>query len=486
MERVKIENISLKSRVVNAVLWLGITKLLGQILSWFITIYVARILSPDDYGLMGMSFVFIGFIALFQEFGLGSAIIQKKSLTREDLSNAFWLLILLNVFLYALAVLLAPVAAVFFHEPRLTSIIRIISLNILIGSLGLISSNMLARDMSFRKKSQAEFIGNLIGGISMLLFALKGFEVWSLVYGSITGIAVTNLLLCIYYPWKPMFSFSFLKIREMISFGLKVVALRLLGYTYMNSDSLIVGKLLGKTALGYYSLAFQFASIPIDKIVSLLIQVAYPTFSEIQNDTELLRRYFLKTIKLIAFVTFPLFVGFFLVADDAVHILLTEKWSPVILPLQILCIVSTIRAVNAMNVPLVMAKGRPGLGVVNNLIFVVIMPVAFYIGSRYGLKGFSYAWLIAFPIIFLLTTSISVGTIRLSLFDYLKELNHVILASIFMMAIVLVFQHGFSIAYDSRLIRFAGSVVTGGLSYGVYYYIFNREIFAEARAVLKR
>ena len=311
MEWVKIENISLKSRVVNAVFWLGITKLLGQALSWVLTIYIVRMLSPDDYGLMGMAGVFIGFIILFNELGLGSAIIHKKNLAENDISNIFWLVFLLNVGLYLLSFIISPLIASFFNEPRLIIIIRVIAINMIISSLGFISYNMLTKEFTFRKRSQAEFIGNLSGGIATFLFVKNGLGVWSLVYGSIILTSVTNLLFYLYYPWWPSFSFSFSKIKEMFNFGLKVAIARFLWYVYTNSDSLMAAKLLGKTALGYYSLAFQFASIPLDKIVSLVSQVAFPAFSEIQEDAERLKSYFMKIIRFIAFVTFPLFCGNF-------------------------------------------------------------------------------------------------------------------------------------------------------------------------------
>ncbi len=485
MERVKIENISLKSRVVNAVLWLGITKFLGQALSWIITIYVVRILAPEDYGLMGMAGVFIGFVILFNELGLGSAIIHKKKLAEDDISNIFWLVFLLNVGLYLLSFIISPLIAGFFNEPRLIAIIRVIAINMIISSLGFISYNMLTKELTFSRRSQAEFIGNLSGGIATFLFAMNGLGVWSLVYGSIILTAVTNLLFYIYHPWRPGFSFSFSKIKEMFNFGLKVAIARFLWYVYTNSDFLMAGKLLGKTALGYYSLAFQFASIPLDKIVSLVTQVAFPVFSEIQDDAERLKRYFIKMVRVVAFITFPIFCGIALTADDAVILFLTEKWRLTILPLKVLCIVSTLRAIYTINAPLVMAKGKPAIAVLNHLIFAIFLSIAFYIGSFYGLDGLAYSWLIVFPFLFLITTYISLKTIGLSMMEYFKELRHIFIGSLFMAASVIIIQGTF-LAGLGHLDRIIGASLTGAAAYLLYYFIFNREMLAEARAVLKR
>lgn len=475
----------LKRKIVSAVFWVGATKLSGQIISWFITVYVARLLSPDDYGLMGMSFVVIGFVALFNEFGLGSAIIHNKTISKEDLSSICWLVIIINAALYASAWLAAPLMAAWFGEPELAALLRVIALSLLINGVGFVPNNMLAKELAFGRRSVAEFAGNLSGGAATLLFALYGYGVWSLAYGSIVLTAVTNVIYLAGYPWLPDLNISLTKIKTMLNFGVKVAMARLLWYVYSNADFLIAGKLLGKTSLGFYSLAFQFASIPQEKIVSMLTQVAYPGFCEVQNDNTLMRRYFLKTIRLTAFATFPLFIGMSVVADDAVRVFLTEKWAPVILPLQVLCVVSTLRAINAMNAPLVVAKGRPGLAMLNNLIFAVVLPIAFYIGSFYGLEGFSYSWLIVFPIIFLISASISIATIELRMVEYLKTLTHPLFATMFMVIAVMVVKHT-AIGSMDRLPRLVVSCLTGALAYGLYYLIVNRAMFGEVRAMLRR
>jgi O-antigen/teichoic acid export membrane protein len=480
-----VEKVALKSRVVNAVLWLGVTKVIGQAISWTITVYVARILSPDDYGLMGMAVVLTGFIILFNEIGLGSAIVQKKDLTDEDLSSIYWIILTLNIALYILTYFMAPVAALFFGEPRLTDIIRIIAINFIIVGIGSVSYYMLTREITFKRRSQAEFIGSMAGGVSTLIFAVKGFGVWSIVYGSLIFEGTKNILYMAYYPWRPRLSFSYSRIKGMVNFGLKVAVGRLFWYSYSNSDYLIGGKLLGKTLLGYYFLAFQLASMPMEKIVSLVTQVALPAFSELQNDPERLKMYFLKMVRFAAFLTFPLFMGIFLVADDAVYLFLTEKWAPIILPLKILCIVSTLRAINALNAPLVVAKGRPGLTMLCNLALAIVLPVAFYIGSSYGLEGFSYSWLFAFPILFVGITYISIKQAGITLFDYMMELKDIFIAAAFMTLFVTLLQNNI-LSEMERLPRLIISVVAGAFSYLLYFSIFNRMIFAETLRLFRR
>jgi len=483
-ENKKLEETSLKRRMVQGVFWLGWTKVIGQAISWILTIYIARILSPDDYGLMGMALIFIGFIVLNNELGLGAAIVQKKDIREGDLSGIYWTIVLINIIFYLISFFLAPCLSIFFQEPRLTTVIRIIAIIFVINSFGLVSYSMLTRKLDFHKRSLAEFIGNLSGSISSLLFAVNGWGVLSLVFGNIILELIKTSMFIVFSPFKPKLSFSFGRMREMTSFGLKVFAVRAFSYVYGKTDTLIAGKMLGTTLLGYYSLSLSFASIPLDKLVSLATQVSFPAFSEIQEDKELLKKYFLNIVRVIAFVTFPIFLGIFLLADDAVPLFLTEKWSSAILPLKILCIASCFRAINAMNTPLLIAKGRPEIAIKSQVLFSILLPVGFLLGSLYGLEGLSYSWLLVFPVAFLIVTFWTLKVISASLIEYLGHLKHVFLGTAFMALCVLFFQQ--YVLFDlNRVIRFSGTCIMGALSYISYYALFHKKILNEVRGILK-
>lgn len=476
----------LRDRVVMAVFWSSSIRLLSQAVTWVITIYVARLLSPGDYGIMTMTATFTGFVILFNEMGIGSAIIHKENVTTEDLSSIFWLLLLYNSAMFLCSLIIAPYVAGFYNEPRLVSIIRLIGLNFIISSIGIIPYHMLTKNLSFGKRSLSELGGHLSGGLTTLLFAISGWGVWSLVFGIMAVTAVTNLFYCIFYPWRPLFSFSMTRIKSMANFGLKVAGARLLWYIYSNADSLIAGKMLGKLALGFYSMAFQFASVPMDKIVSILTQVAFPAFSEIKSDKKALKNYFFKIVKFTAFITFPLFMGMFLVSEEAVDLLLTEKWRPLVLPLQILCVISMIRAVNAINVPLVVAYGRAGLAMITNLIFALIMPVAFYIGSFYGLEGFAYSWLFVFPFLFLVITYITLNAVGFSIKEYFWELRHPFLATLAMVVIITLIKETSFYSDFSAMSKVVTAVTAGSAIYLLYHAVIDKSMLFEALSLIKK
>ena len=342
----------------------------------------------------------------------------------------------INIFLYFIAFISAPLVASFFHEERLIPIIRVAATSVAIGGLYKIPYSLLTKELMFNKRSIVDFVSRLCGGVSTLLLAIFGYGVWSLVYGLIVWDLVKLILLYIFVGWYPEKFFSYQTIRSMISFGYKATGSGILWHLYSNSDYLIAGKFLGKTSLGYYSLAFQLASLPNEKLISLIGQVVFPLFSKIQDDEITLRKYFLKIVKLTAFIVFPIFTGMYLVAELAIVLLLSEKWIPMILPFKILCLIAALRAINAFNSRLVYATGHPGIALSNTAICSLIMPLGFLIGSKYGLEGLSYAWLFLFPIVFLITTKRSISVINLNLSEYFKNLISPIIATSFMALLV--------------------------------------------------
>ena len=474
---------NVRRRIVDGVLWLTILKLVGQVISWTITVYVVRILSPNDYGLMAMTGVYLNFVILFNELGLGTVLIQQKDVTREDISNIFWAVLLMNGTLYFISFLAAPHIAAFYNEPRLLTIVRVASLILIVKSVGLVSYHMLTRSMVFNKRSQAEMAGNLAGAACILWLATHGYGVWSLVYGNIIIEVIKTLLFLFFYPWIPAFSFSFFKIRDKMHFGSMVVLARFFWYLASNVDFLIAGKILGKTQLGYYAIASQFAAIPLDKMVFAITQVALPAFSRLQEDQGSVRRYFLRIVGFLAFVSFPAFWGIFLVADKAVPFFLSETWSPAILPLQILCIVSAFRAIETMNAPLVIAAGNPSITVLNNAIMGIALAISFFIGASYGLRGLAYSWLL-FPIVSAITTSISLRVIGLSLSEYFKQLRHPFFGTLSMVIVVSLGQKVFFGTLDP-FGSMAASVIFGLGSYLLYYVLFDRETLVEDKRLVR-
>jgi teichuronic acid exporter len=474
-----------KGRFATGVMWLVAAKTLAQAATWMISLVVVRLLSPQDYGLMGMAFLFSGFLQLFSEIGLGSSLIRIRTLDPGELSTVAWSLVLLNVALFVLLIAAAPYAAEYFREPALTNVVRVLSFVFLLNGIGMTSGFLLARDMEFAKRARAEFAGSLSGAFVTLAMAMTGFGVWSLVVGHLAQSLVNNALTFMFCPVPLGLTFSASALKRHLNFGFQVAAARLLWFVSANADFMIVGRVLGTVQLGYYALAFQLASIPIDKGVSIVTHAALPLFSASQDDNATLRRQFSRLVGILALITAPVFVGMASVSDLAIRLFLEPRWHPVVLPLQMLCVMSVWRAAVMLNAPLLTAIGRPAVVTRNSLLQVLTMPLAFYLATAHGLLGIALVWMIVWPVSAIWLTRQTLVAIDLRLRDYLAAVMHPVAGSALMALVIAIVTRGLL----SRTPSTSGLIfacATGALTYVGYHIAFNRTAMNDAIALVRR
>lgn len=474
-----------KSEVVLGLGWIAGTNFLGQIITWGITIVVMRILSPADYGLLAMASVFVSFLALMATAGLGPAIIQTKELGDGQLRQLLGLIISINVALFLLLFFSAPLIARFFNESRLIDIMRVLSLQFVISSFAVIPESILGRELKFKKQALIDFSSHLAGGALTLALAISGYGVWSLVAGaifSVTGKTVGLNLTAPYLCWP---SFSLQGTKHLIAFGGKVTAGRILWFFYSQADMFIAGKLLGKEALGFYSVAMHLASLPVQKISGILNQVAFPSFAQIQHDPSMIKSQLLKAVRIMSFFSFPVLFGISSIAPELVLFLLGSQWEPATFPLQILPLIMPLRMISNFIPSAVDAVGRPDITVKNLISASIIMPTAFLVGSQWGMNGLCFAWLVGFPIVFLSNLLRALQVIDLRVWNLLKNMVWPALLSMMMYGIVTFFRVVLptetSVEWRLALLISIGVLVYGGLTR-----ISNRQGYQEIIQVLKR
>ncbi len=392
-----------KSKVLHGLRWTAGGKAASQLVSWAITLIVVRLLSPQDYGLIAMATVFIAFCLLLNELGLGAALVQAKDLTDRIRRQAFGLVLSINLSLFLILILASPLIADFFDEQRLRAIVPILALQFMLMSFYVIPNSQLQRDMNFKAISVVGVVADLSNGLVTLILALAGMGVWSLVIGSLSGILVRVTGLNIASPFLKRPSFDFRGFRDYAKFGGYISLNRILWYLYSQADVFIIGKVLGKTILGYYSIAMHIASLPMNKVASILNQVGLPAYSKLQDNKELAASYAIKVTKAIGFVAMPVFFGISSVSPELVEVVLGDKWLQAILPLQLLSLIVPLRTLSISLAPAVSGLGRPDVNVKTLAMACVIMPTSFFIGVHWGLKGVSLAWIIGYSIWFFST-----------------------------------------------------------------------------------
>lgn len=420
---------TLRAKVLSGIFWIGGARLIGQILTWAITIVVIRLLSPSDYGLLAMASMFMSVLVVIAEAGLGAALIQAPNVDELTLRRIFGAAVVIHCVLFALQFAAAPVIAGFFEEERLVPIIRLIALQLLLTIFGVLPSAMLNRRLDFKSQSLIGLGSSVCGSLSTLGLALAGHGVWALVIGNLIATFCAVVAINFVSPFPHWPDFSLKGIRKLVVFGGQFTASRLLYLVYSQADVFIAGKLFGKELLGFYSVAMHLASLPVQKISSVFNQVAFSAFAQAQHQPETVPVHMLKGIRMLSFLSFPVLWGIASIAPEIVAVLLGEKWRAAVMPLQLLPLVMPITMLSPFMNTAFQGIGRGGIVFMNALTACVFLPAAFLIGSHWGLFGLCMAWLIGFPLVFLVNLRRMLPLVRLKLSAVLKAMALPMLAA---------------------------------------------------------
>ncbi|MBN2284952.1 MAG: lipopolysaccharide biosynthesis protein [Tissierellales bacterium] len=476
---------SLREQILSGLYWGAGLRFLGQLITWTIAIVVMRLLSPQDYGLMGMAGIFITFLAMVNELGLGAVLIQKRDIDEDMVRQIFGLLLIINFALFSLSLTAAPLVAVFFEEQRLVPLIRLISIQFIMASFVIIPQSIIDREMLFREKAIVDLVSAIAGSLATLALALSGWGVWSLVWGSLTISLCRTVGLNLIRPYLQLPKFSFKGAGRAVSFGAYVTISRILWTLYTQADIIIIGKVLGKNLLGFYSVALNLASLPMQKVSGIINQVAFPAFASVQSDLEQVASHFLKAVRIMSFIAFPVLWGISSIAPDMVNLILGEKWSLAIVPLQILSLVIPVRMVNNLMSPTLIGIGRADVLFLNVVAASLTIPIGFLIGSYWGIVGVSLIWVTIFPVVFLFNLSRTVKVLNIALLNVIKAMAWPFCAASIMYITVMVTRIIIGTVF-SQVVSFLLIIITGGLVYLVTIWTVNKEGCREAVELIKK
>jgi len=353
----------------------------------FVTLAVlARLLSPSDFGLMGMVMVVIGFSQLFADMGISNAIIYRQDATREELSSLYWLNISAGIVVFFAVYIGTPLVILFYHEPRLKDLLHLSAFIFLITPFGQQFQILLQKELKFDRLAKIEIIGSFANSAAAITLAILGMGVFSLVWGQLAGTSMRVFLLFCWgwENWRPHLHFSTKDLKRYISFGLYQMGEKAVNYFNTNFDYLLIGSLLGAKALGYYTLAYNLVLRPSQMINPVIGRVAFPVFSKVQNNTARLKKGYLKVLQLLSTVNFPLMAGLAVVAPVAVPVIFGAQWLPSIIVIQILTIVGLLRSIGNPVGSLLMAKGRADLGFKWNVVVMIVQAPGLYLGAKLG------------------------------------------------------------------------------------------------------
>jgi teichuronic acid exporter len=477
--------VTIKQNVMHGIRWGAGSKYAGQLITWVMTIYVMRLLTPNDYGLVSMAGVIVAFAMLISELGVGAAIIQTKELDDMIIRQSFSYIALVCFLLFVVVYLSAPLFVLLYREPRLLLIIRLESIQFIAFMFYVIPVSLLSRHMKFKELALVELAGNIGGGVMVLLCALQGLGAISLVLGHIVIILIKTVGVNIIQPVISKPTSSLKNIGTLIHFGRKVTFSRVLWFIYSQADIIIVGKILGGDALGFYSVGMNLASIPLDRTSGILSQVAFPAYSSLQNDPQLASTHFYKAVRLVAFLFVPLLWGMSSLGEEAFMVVLGPRWEMAVTPFRLICLVVPVRMISAMVSPFVDAMGRPDLTFKSVIVAVIVMPLGFLVGSRLGITGVCLAWVLLFPMVFLFNLFQIFGNIKLRIADMFNATKRSCLAGAVMYVSVVSLKSYILHGLNLYLVLAAG-IMTGILVYLGLSRMINKSCFQEIFALVKR
>lgn len=473
----------LRSQTISGLSWSGGGQGLRLILNFAISVILARLLTPEDFGLIGMIAIFTGFVQLFTELGLGAAIIQKPDLAERHRSTVFWVNLQVGLLLTILVAALAPLLATFYDEPALLGLTVVIALNFLLGSLGIVQRALLRKQMAFRRLFVVNIVAAILAGAVAITMALVGYGVWSLVAQLLVRTIVSAVMLWFLTPWKPKWLFNVGGLKELLGFSSNLLGFSAINYWARNMDNLLIGRIIGSAALGIYSRAYSIMLLPLTQISAVMTQVMFPVLSSIQGDLALTRRVYLRATRSIALLSFPLMVGLLVVADSFVLVVYGEQWAEVIPLLRIFCLAGLMQSVGTTVGWIYTSQGRTDQMFKWGVFSGVVRGVSFVVGLQWGVIGVAVAYFASGLLLWFPSWAIPGRLINLRVGLMVRNLAGVLLAAVAMGVLVLAVRHVLP-TFWPEWVRLAGFVAVGAMSYLGLVHLFQLDAYRDVRAIV--
>jgi len=377
---------TLKQKTVNGLLWSFIENFSNQGITFIVGIILARLLTPEEFGLIGMITIFIAISTSVINSGFSQALIRKKDCTDTDYSTVFYFNLLVGVVLFAILFFAAPLIAGFFNEPQLTKLVKVLASVLVIDAFTIIQRTKLTKRIDFKLQTKISVIADIVSGVAGIAMAYTGFGVWSLVARQIIQRALNALLLWVWNRWIPLLVFSKESFKELFSFGSRLLVSGLIDTAYRNIYLLVIGKFFSAAELGYFTRSEQFQKLPSQNINAVIQRVTYPVLSSMQDDKSRLKNNYQKLIRSTMLITFVLMLGMAAVAEPMIITLIGEKWRPSIIYLQMLSFVGMMYPLHALNLNMLKVSGRSDIFLKLEIIKKILAVPTIVIGVIWGIK----------------------------------------------------------------------------------------------------
>lgn len=476
------------SKTKTGVIWSFLNQGGNQILSLIVTFILARLLTPEEFGTIGMIIVFTGFAGIFVDFGFSTALIQKLEITQKDINTVYFINLASGFLLSLLFFFLAPLIAEFYEKPILTILTRSLSPIFLISAISGVNRALTIKNLNFKLHTIISLICLIISSLTAIIMAYNGYGVWSILIKMVVDQLVNTILYLIFSPFnqKPVFNKESFK--SLFKVGSYVAGDTFINYWSRNADNLLIGKFLGDGSLGIYTKAYAVMLLPLRNISRVIGNVMFPSFSRLQNDINQIKGIYLKATKLIAFITFPMMAGLALLAEPFVLVAFGPNWLEMVPIISILSLLGAVQSILTLNGSIYNSLGKSYIAFRISIFMSVINIIGFIVGLKLGgLKGLVIAYAILGFITAIPNFYIAGKQINVSILDIMKNLSNSVFCTFVMALSIFILRPILEMAILLPVFNLLILSLTGVIVYISIAYIFKlKELELAIRILIKK
>ena len=474
---------SLKQQTKKGLYWSALGNFANQGMRFAFGIILARLLSPDSYGVIGMLSIFMCIVSTFIDCGFSQALISKQNRTQADFSTEFWFNIGVGIAGYFILFLSSPLIADFYNMPILSPILKVIGLGIVINSLCVVQSAQFAIQLDFKTPAKISVFTQMVSGIVGIALAYCGWGVWALVFQQVGSSLFNAILLWILAGWRPTVEFSKDSFNYLWSYGSKVLGASLIQQVYDNLYPLVIGKFFNASQLGLYSRANGFATLPSTNLSSILGSVTFPVLSKLNNDKDKLIAVYVKMIRCTSFLVFPLMIGMAAVAGPLVKLLLNPQWNGCIIMLQILCFALLWQPLSFLQINLLKVIGRTDIILKLEIMKRSVGLITIFVSIPFGVIGMCWGFALFYIYSFTLNTFFTSKTLQISFKRQLKDIIPILLNALIMGLVVYVCTLFLQI---SVFLLFILCILIGIVYYYITSRLFMKQLMVDTLSMIKK
>lgn len=413
---------NMKRKVLSGLVWKFGERISAQLVTFVVSIVLARLLEPSQYGAIAIVNIFIAFANVFVVSGFGNSLIQKADADDVDFSSVFYFSIVMSIFLYIILFILAPFVADFYNMPILSPVLRVLGLRLIIAGINSVQHAFVSHKMIFKRFFWSTLAGTIVSGIVGIVMAYHGYGIWALVAQYMVNTTVDTIVLFITVKWRPKLMFSLKRLGKMFSFGWKLLVSSLIDTGYTELRSLVIGKMYTSSDLAYYNKGKNFPNLIVTNVNSSIKSVLFPAMSKNQDSREQIKLMTRRAIRVSSYIMFPLLIGLGLIGKPFVRLLLTEKWLFCVPFLQISCITFMMMPIHTSNLQAIKAIGRSDIFLKLEIIKKIIGLVALLISMRYGVLAIAASGIVTTIIATVINSFPNRKFINYRYFEQIKDL----------------------------------------------------------------